>query len=63
MTFCYNINSALPKQCQRSRSVLQDGSRIFGLFLKEKSPSYNRRNTVVSYGGPTAVQGYMIELK
>ena len=46
MKFCYNTNSALPKQCQSSRSVLQDGSRTFGLFWKEKTPSYNRRNTV-----------------
>ena len=44
MKFCYNTNSTLPKQCQSSRSV--DGSRTFGLFWKEKNPSYNRRNTV-----------------
>ena len=30
MRFCYNTNSTLPKQCQSSRSVLQDGSRTFG---------------------------------
>ena len=47
MKFCYNTNSTLPKQCQSSRSVLQDGSRTFGLFWKEKAPSYNRRNTVL----------------
>ena len=47
MKFCYNTNSTLPKQCQRSRSVLQDGSRTFGLFWKEKTPSYNLRNTVI----------------
>ena len=46
MKFCHNTNSTLPKQCQSSRSVLQDGSRTFGLFWKEKNPSYNRRNTV-----------------
>ena len=46
MKFCYNTNSTLPKQCQTSRSILQDGSRTFGLFWKEKTPSYNRRNTV-----------------
>ena len=46
LKFCYNTNSTLPKQCQSSRSVLQDGSRTFGLFWKEKTPSYNRRNTV-----------------
>ena len=32
MKFCYNTNSTLPKQCQSSRSVLQDGSSTFGLF-------------------------------
>ena len=47
MKFCYKTNSTLPKQCQSSRSVLQDGSRTFGLFWKEKNPSYNRRNTVI----------------
>ena len=31
---------------KRSRSVLQDGSRSLGLFWKDKTPSYNRRNTV-----------------
>ena len=46
MKFCYNTNFTLPKQSQRSRSVSQDGSRSFGLFWKEKTPSYNRRNTV-----------------
>ena len=46
MKFCYNTNFTLPKQCQRSRSILQDGSRTFGLFWKEKTPSYNRRNMV-----------------
>ena len=48
MKFCYNTNFTLPKQSQRSRSVLQDGSRSLGLFWKEKTPSYNRRNTVCS---------------
>ena len=48
MKFCNNTNLTLPKQSQRSRSVLQDGSRSFGLFWKEKTPSYNRRNTVIS---------------
>ena len=46
MKFCYKTNSTLPKQCQSSRSILEDGSRTFGLFWKEKTPSYNRRNTV-----------------
>ena len=46
MKFCYNTNFTLPKQYQRSRSVLQDGSNSLGLFWKEKTPSYNRRNTV-----------------
>ena len=47
MKFCYNNNFTLPKQSQRSRSILQDGSRSLGLFWKEKTPSYNRRNTVL----------------
>ena len=46
MKFCYNTNFTLPKQCQRSRSVFQDGSRSLGLFWNETNPSYNRRNTV-----------------
>ena len=46
MKFCYNTNFPLPKQSQRSRSVLQDGSRSLVLFWKEITPSYNRRNTV-----------------
>ena len=46
MKFCYNTNFTLPKQTQRSRSILQDGSRSLGLFWKEKTLSYNRRNTV-----------------
>ena len=49
MKFCYKTNSTLPKRCQSSRSVLQDGSRTFGLFWKEKTPSYNRRNTVIVF--------------
>ena len=49
MKFCYNTNFTLPKQSQRSRSVLQDGSTSSGLFWKEKTPSYNRRNTVVKH--------------
>ena len=36
MKFCNNTNFTLPKQSQRSRSVLQDGSRSLGLFWKEK---------------------------
>ena len=48
MKFCYNTNSTLPKQCQKSRSILHDGSRTFGLFWKEKPLSYNRRNTVLT---------------
>ena len=47
MQCCYNTKFTLPKQSQRSRSVLQDGSRSLGLFWKEKTPSYNRRNTVL----------------
>ena len=36
MKSCYNTNFTLPKQSQRSRSVLQDRSRSLGLFGKEK---------------------------
>ena len=36
MKFYYHTNFPLPKQSQRSRSVLQDRSRSFGLFWKEK---------------------------
>ena len=46
MKFCSNTNFTLPKQSQRSRSVLQDRSRSMGLFWKEKTLSYNRRNRV-----------------
>ena len=48
MKFCNNSNFTLPKQSQRSRSVLEDGSRSLGLFWTEKSPSYNRRNMVIT---------------
>ena len=48
MKFCYNANFTLPKQCQRSRSVFQDGSRSLRLFWKENNPSYNRRSTVLA---------------
>ena len=40
MKFCYNTNFTLPKQSQRSRSVLQD------CFGRKKTPSYIQRNTV-----------------
>ena len=46
MKFCYKTNFTLPRQSQRSRSILQDGSRSLGLFWKEKTLSYNRGNTV-----------------
>ena len=46
MKFYYNSNFTLPKQSQRSRSILQDGSRSLGLFWKEKTLFYNRRNMV-----------------
>ena len=35
MKFCYNTSFTLPKQSQRSRSILKDGSRSLGLFWKE----------------------------
>ena len=38
--------SALCKQSQKSRSILQVRSRFLGLFRKEKKLSYNGRNTV-----------------
>ena len=37
MKFCYITDFTLPKQSQRSRSVLQDGSRSLGLFWMEKN--------------------------
>ena len=37
MKFCYDTNFTLPKQFQRSRSILYDGSRSLELFWKEKS--------------------------
>ena len=46
MKFCYNTNFTLLRQSQRSRAVLQDESRSLGLFWKEKTLSYNQRNTV-----------------
>ena len=46
MKFCYNTNFTLPKQSQRSRSVLQDGSKYLGLFWTEKTTSYKQRNTL-----------------
>ena len=36
MKFCYNTSLILPKQSQKSRSILQDGSRFLGLFLEGK---------------------------
>ena len=41
MKFCYNTNFTLPIQSQRSRSILQDGSRSLGLFWKEKKLQKN----------------------
>ena len=52
MKFCNNTNFTLPKQSQRSRSVLEDGSRsltdldLWDCLGRKKSLSYNRRNTV-----------------
>ena len=46
MKFCYNTNFTIPKQSQRSRSILQDGSRSLELFWKEKkTPSYKKYDT------------------
>ena len=49
MKFCNNTNFTLPKQSQRSRSVLLDGSRSLGLFWKEKTLSYSRRITFFTF--------------
>ena len=49
MKFSNNTNFTFPRQSQRSRSVLQDRSRSLGLFWKEKTPSYNRRNMVTPH--------------
>ena len=47
MKFCLNTSFTLPKQSQRSRSALYDGSRLLGLFGNEKKTLfYNQRNTV-----------------
>ena len=59
MKFCYYTNSTLPKQCQSSRSVLQDGSKTFGLFWKEKNLSYNRRNMVLFHAPDGALEGIL----
>ena len=56
MKFCNNTSFILPKQSQRSRSILKDGSRFLGLFWKEKTPSYNQRNMIMnalSYNHPS----------
>ena len=37
LKFCYSTSFTLPKQSQRSRSVLLNGSRFLGLFWKEKN--------------------------
>ena len=37
MKFCYSTSFTLPKQFQKARSVLKDGSRFLGLFWKEKN--------------------------
>ena len=55
MKFCNNTNFTLPKQSQRSRSVLQDRSRSLRLFWKEKTLSYNRINTVLSLSGTLSI--------
>ena len=47
MKFCYNTNFTLPEQSQRSRCILEEGSISLGLLWKEKTLSYNQRNTVL----------------
>ena len=51
LKFCYTTSFSLPKQPQRSRSILQDTfrSRFLELFWQEKTLSYNQRNMVFSY--------------
>ena len=39
MKFCFDTSFTFPKQSQRSRSILQDGSRFLELFRMEKSLS------------------------
>ena len=61
--FSYKIGFSLPKQSQRSRSILQDGSRYlgllgsrsFGLFGRRKKNFYKRKNGV---SGPLQVNKY-----
>ena len=62
MKFCNNTSFTLPKQSKRSRSILQDGSRSFGLFWKEKTLSYNRKNMVshVTYSGQEAIKRFIL---
>ena len=50
MQFCCNTSFTLPKQSQRSRSVLKDGSRFLGLFWKKKTLSYKGRYMVILKG-------------
>ena len=63
MKFCYNTNFTLPKQSQRTRSVLQDRSRSLELFWKEKTLSYNRRNTVQDGSEESGKMGNHIAIK
>ena len=62
MKFCYNTNFTLPKQSQRSRSILQDGSRSLGLFWKEKTLSYNQRKTVIGTSLETMIMIILVSL-
>ena len=50
MKFCFNTSFTIPKQSQRSISILQDGSRFLALFWMDKNPSYNRRNRLNAVG-------------
>ena len=36
MKFCYRVSLTIPKQSQRSRSILSDGSRFWDCFGREK---------------------------
>ena len=59
MKFCYNTNFTFPKQSQRSRSILQDGSRSFGLFWKEKIHLITEEIRYIDNRGMSNEQNYL----
>ena len=48
MKLCYNTIFTRPKQSQRSKPLLKDGSRFLGLFWKEKSVLYPKKYSICS---------------